>query len=89
MQLRGVGRKIASMWPAMYDFGQTRVEWLPDSMEILLHYEDLGDCTGPVRYTIEGFTRRVASLVSGGALGVRYEEPGAGHLIARIGPQED
>jgi hypothetical protein len=86
MQLRGVGRKIASMWPAMYDFGQTRVESVPDSTEILLHYEDLGDSTGPVRYTIEGFTRRIASLVSGGALGVTYDEPAVGHLIARIGP---
>ena len=84
VQLRSIGRLIASMWPAMYDFGSTRVEPVADEVAILLHFEALGDCPRAVRHTIEGFTARVGALVSDGALAATYPECPAERIVVRL-----
>jgi hypothetical protein len=85
VQLRSVGRLIASMWPAMYDFGRTRVESDAGGQSILIHFEALGDCHPAILSTIEGFTAEVTSLVSAGSMRAICEQDGCGHLVARIG----
>jgi hypothetical protein len=84
-QLRSAGRLIASVWPAMYDFGTTRVETEADSAAILLRFEELGACPAPVRHTIEGFAARVADLLSDGTLRASYPETSPDRIVVRLG----
>ncbi|MDH3687535.1 MAG: hypothetical protein OEP95_14980 [Myxococcales bacterium] len=84
-ELRSAGRLIASVWPAFYDFGTTRIESEAESAVILLHFEDLGSCPSPVRHTIEGFTARVAQLLSHGALSASFPAAAADHIVIRLG----
>jgi len=83
-ELRAAGRLIASVWPAFYDFGTTRIEPEADSNAILLHFEDLGSCPSPVRHTIEGFTARVAELLSAGALTAAFPAAPADRIVIRL-----
>jgi hypothetical protein len=84
-QLRSLGRLIASVWPAMYDFGTARVEPEPESSAIVLRFEGLGTCPAAVRHTIEGFTARIADLISDGALEASYPACPADQIVIRLG----
>jgi hypothetical protein len=83
-QRKAFARVTASVWPAMYDFGRTRVESEAGSGAILVHYEDVAACPEPIRFTIEGFTAEVARLASNGAARVSSERPGLDHFVMRI-----
>ena len=83
-ELRAAGRLIASLWPAMYDFGRVRVETEPGAGAVLIRYEGLAACPRPVRHTIEGFTARVADLLGDGAVTVDFPPADEGSWIVRI-----
>jgi hypothetical protein len=83
-QMRAFARVTASVWPAMYNFGRTRVESEPGSGAVLVHYEDVAACPDSIRYTIEGFTAEIARLASADRTEVTSERPSPDHFVTRI-----
>ncbi|MGH0033689.1 MAG: hypothetical protein ACQGVK_01535 [Myxococcota bacterium] len=83
-EIRAFARVTASVWPAMYDFGRTRVEWEEQTGAVVVHYEDVAACPESVRHTIEGFTAEVARIASDGHAQVTGERPSPDHFLTRI-----
>ena len=83
-EVRAFARVTASVWPAMYSFGRTRVEWEEETGAVLVHYEDVAACPESIRHTIEGFTAEVARIASDGRSQVTCERPSPDHFLTRI-----
>lgn len=83
-RMRAFAAGVAGLWPALCDFGRTRIEGDPARGGFDVHYEGVSALPESLRHGMEGLTAAVVAIASHGSATVTSERPSPDRFATHI-----